>query len=127
MSCDSLSEVEERHGDPAQRLDAAPLLPLLLGPSGGRQRASVQHHRQLRLSGQLVDLHGETHPAGNMARGRGLVFFPTNKQIKVYLFKINFQRHRTRGHTPAEQEMLTFNILLNSGKLCTGVSDASVC
>lgn len=45
VSCDSLSEVEERHGDPAQRLDAAPLLPLLLSSSGGWQRAGVQHHR----------------------------------------------------------------------------------
>lgn len=69
-SRDSLSEVEERHGDPAQSLDAAALLPLLLGSSGGRQRAGVQRHRQLRLSGQLVDLHRETHPAHTERRGR---------------------------------------------------------
>ena len=61
-SCDSLSEVEQRHGDPAQSLDAAALLPLLVG-SGRRQTAGVQRHRQLRLSGQLVDLHRETNPA----------------------------------------------------------------
>lgn len=61
---DSLSEVEERHGDPAQGLDAAALLPLVLSSSGGQQTAGVQHHRQLRLSGQLVDLHRKTHPAG---------------------------------------------------------------
>lgn len=68
-SCDSLSEVEEWHGDPAQSLDAAALLPLLLGSSGGRQRAGVQSHRQLRLSGQLVDLHWETDPAQTQRRG----------------------------------------------------------
>lgn len=65
-SCDSLSEVEQRHGDPAQSLHAAALLPLLLRSSGRRQRAGVQRHRQLRLSGQLVDLHRETHPAGGV-------------------------------------------------------------
>lgn len=63
-SCDSLSEVEERHGDPAQSLDAATLLPLLLRSSRRRQGAGIQGDGQLRLSGQLVDLHRETHPAG---------------------------------------------------------------
>lgn len=61
---DSLSEVEKRHGDPAQSLDAATLLPLVLSSSRGGQTAGVQCHHQLGLSGQLVDLHGETHPAG---------------------------------------------------------------
>lgn len=60
----SLSEVEERHGDPAQSLNAAPLLPLVLGSCGRRQAAGVQRHCQLGLPGQLVDLHRETHPVG---------------------------------------------------------------
>lgn len=70
---DSLSEVEEWHGDPAQSLDAASLLPLVLSSSGGGQTAGVQRHGQLGLSGQLVDLHWETHPAGRVGVGRAQV------------------------------------------------------
>lgn len=71
-SCDSLSEVEERHGDPAQSLDAATLLPLLLRSSRRRQGAGIQGDGQLRLSRQLVDLHRETHPAGGERGERGV-------------------------------------------------------
>lgn len=62
VSCDSLPEVEERHGDPAQSLNAAPLLPLLFGSSRRGQTAGIQSDGQLRLSRELVDLHRETHP-----------------------------------------------------------------
>lgn len=62
VSCDSLPEVEERHGDPAQSLYTAPLLPLLFGSSRGGQAAGIQGDGQLRLSRELVDLHRETHP-----------------------------------------------------------------